>query len=178
MNRRALFVALIVAGLGVFLMAIYQRRFEMEASGGERIPILIAVKPIERGTQITDEMITTRAVPQAYVEDRAIKEVEKPKILGLKVGNTVQAQQTIMWTDLVTTSEDRRDLSSLVQPGNRAVTVKTSRDDSSVSLIRPGDYVDVISVMDQVGAESRTAVVLLQRGDQIDELFERHLIDR
>ena len=168
MNRRALLIALIVAGFGVFLLLLYQRKFETEASGGEKIKLLIAVKPIERGKVITEEMVATREVPQAYVEDRAIKEVEKPKILGLRVGNPVQAQQTLMWTDLVTANEERRDLSSLVQAGNRAVSVRTSREDTSVALIRPGDYVDVISVMSatanpNAANDTKAAVVLLQR---------------
>ena len=164
MNRRALVLALIVGMLGVFLLVLYQRRFEVEASGGEKVKLLIAVKPIERGKVITDDVVATREVPQAYVEDRAIKEVEKAKILGLRVGNTVQAQQTLMWTDLITASEDRRDLSDIVQPGNRAVTIKTSREDSSVALIRPGNYVDVIAVMGQnQQSELRAAAVLLQR---------------
>ena len=164
MNRRAFFLALIVGILGAFLLALYQRRFEQEASGGDRVKLLIALKPIERGKVITEEMVTTREVPQAYVEDRAIKEAEKAKILGLRVGNTVQAQQTLMWTDLVTASEDRRDLSEIVQPGNRAVTIKTSREDSTVALIRPGNYVDVIAVMpSSQNGEARSAAVLLQR---------------
>ncbi len=164
MNRRALVLALVVGILGVFLMVLYQRRFEVEASGGEKVKLLIVVKPIERGKVITDDVVATREVPQAYVEDRAIKEVEKAKILGLRVGNSVQAQQTLMWTDLITASEDRRDLSEIVQPGNRAVTIKTSREDSSVALIRPGNYVDVIAVMAASReSDSRAAAVLLQR---------------
>jgi pilus assembly protein CpaB len=35
MNRRALLIALVVGILGVFLLLLYQRRFELEASGGE-----------------------------------------------------------------------------------------------------------------------------------------------
>ncbi|HEX7664668.1 MAG TPA: Flp pilus assembly protein CpaB [Polyangiaceae bacterium] len=173
MNRSALLIALVVAGLGVFLLILYQHRFETEASGGERIKLLIAVKPIARGAVVTEDAVATREIPQAYVEDRAIKEVEKAKILGLKVGNQVQAQQTLMWTDLVTSSEERKDLSSLVQPGSRAVAVRVEREDSNVALIRPGDYVDVIAVMSQnagaagqLAAQSNdplTAVVLLQR---------------
>lgn len=178
MNRSALLIALVVAGLGVFLLILYQHRFETEASGGERIKLLIAVKPIARGAVVTDDAVATREIPQAYVEDRAIKEVEKAKILGLKVGNQVQAQQTLMWTDLVTSSEERKDLSSLVQPGSRAVGVRVQREDSNVALIRPGDYVDVIAVMSQNAGsgssssggglsastqDSLTAVVLLQR---------------
>ncbi len=171
MNRSALLIALVVAGLGVFLLILYQRRFETEASGGDRVKLVIAVKPIPRGAVVTDDMVATRDIPQAYVEDRAIKDVEKAKILGLKVGNPVQAQQTLMWTDLVTSSEERKDLSSLVQPGSRAVAVRVRRDDSNVALIRPGDYVDVIAVMAQNnqalvagGTDAPlSAVVLLQR---------------
>ena len=68
-----------------------------------------------------------------------------------------------MWTDLVTANEDRRDLSSLVQPGSRAVSIQMAREGSSVALIRPGDYVDVFSVMNEKGADQKIAVVLLQR---------------
>ena len=92
-------------------------------------------------------MLSTRDVPQAYVEDRAIKEVDKPKILGLAVGTTVQAQQTLMWTDLATANEERRDLSALIVPGSRAVSIKTRREDASAAMVKPGDYVDVIAVL-------------------------------
>ncbi len=164
MNRRALLIAFIVAAVGVSLLVLYTRRFERDASGGERIRLLVALKPIERGKPITEDSLTVREVPQAYVEDRAVKEVEKAKILGLKVGTTIQAQQTMMWTDLVTANEERRDLSSLVQPGLRAVSIRTHRDDVSSAMIKPGDYVDVLAVvMDSFGAENRTSLVLLQR---------------
>jgi pilus assembly protein CpaB len=164
MNRRALFIALVFAILGVVLLLLYQQRFIAEASGGDKIKLLIAVKPIEHGKIITEDLLATREVPLAYVEDRAIKDVEKAKVLGLRVGNTVQAQQTLMWTDLVTANEDRRDLSSLVQPGNRAVSIQMQEQTSSVALIRPGDYVDVFTVMSQQGqSDQKFAVVLLQR---------------
>lgn len=165
MNRRALFIALVVAALGAVLLVLYQHRFEREASGGERIKLLVALKPIERGKALTDDMLDTRDVPQAYVEDRAIRAVDKAKILGLKLGISLQPQQTLMWTDLVTTVDDRRDPASLIQPGNRAVTIPASRDGtSSAALIRPGNYVDVIGVFPQPGqADARSAVVLLQR---------------
>jgi pilus assembly protein CpaB len=163
MNRRALLIALVFAVLGVVLLVLYQQRFVAEASGGEKIKLLIAVKPIEHGKVITEEMLATRDVPLAYVEDRAVKEIEKAKILGLRVGNTVQAQQALMWTDLVTANEDRRDLSSLVQPGSRAVSIQMAKESSSVALIRPGDYVDVFAVMSQRETDQKIAVVLLQR---------------
>ncbi len=164
MNRRALFIAVLVGVLGAFLLVLYQRRFELEASGGEKVRLLTVVKKIERGKPITDDAIAIREIPLAYVDDRAIRESEKNKILGLKVGNTVRENQLVLWSDL-TANDDRKDLSALVLPGYRAVSIKASREDASMALVRPGDYVDVIGVLGgQNGLnEAKNAVVLLQR---------------
>jgi pilus assembly protein CpaB len=168
MDRRALLLAFVVALLGVVLLVLYTKRYEREMSGGDKVKLLIAIKPIERGKPITDDMLSTRDVPQAYVEDRAIKEVDKPKILGLAVGTTIQAQQTLMWTDLATANEERRDLSALIVPGSRAVSLRTRREDASAAMVKPGDYVDVIAVLPDPNAPSsltdaRAAIVLLQK---------------
>lgn len=164
MNRRALFIAVLVGILGAFLLVLYQRRFELEASGGEKVKLLMAVKRIERGKPITDDVIAIREIPLAYVDERAIRETEKNKILGLKMGNTVKEQQLLHWSDLMATDE-RKDLSALVLPGYRAVSIKAARDDTSIALIKPGDYVDVIGVIGASTAvnEAKNAVVLLQR---------------
>jgi pilus assembly protein CpaB len=103
-------------------------------------------------------------VPRAYVEDRAVLDTERAKIIGLRVGHTVQAQQTMMWTDLAIAMEKGRSLSSLIQPGMRAVTVRTKHnEDKGFSLIRPGDRIDVIATMPgEKQADQRSSIVLLQ----------------
>ena len=165
MNRRALFIAVLVGILGAFLLVLYQRRFELEASGGEKVRLLMVVKKIERGKPITDESIAVREIPLAYVDDRAIRESEKNKILGLKVGNAVKEQQLLLWSDL-SANDERKDLSALVLPGYRAVSIKATQNDMSTALVKPGDYVDVIGVLGGGGNglnEAKNAVVLLQR---------------
>jgi pilus assembly protein CpaB len=157
-------VAFVCAVVAVTLFVLYVKRFEQESSGGERVRVLVALRPIERGKLVTDDALTVREVPQAYVEDRAVREVDKAKVVGLRVGGLLQAQQTLMWTDLAVASEERRDLSALVQPGRRAVTTHFNNDMAAASLVHPGDYVDVISVGARGGSgEKRYATVLLQR---------------
>jgi pilus assembly protein CpaB len=109
-------------------------------------------------------MVSIREIPLAYVDERMIRENEKNKILGLKIGNTVKEGEVLMWADLTATDE-KKDLSSLVLPGYRAVSIKAARDDTSIALIKPGDYVDVIGVLGANTAvnEAKNAVVLLQR---------------
>ena len=163
MNRRALGIAFLFALLGVFLLLLYQRRFEAEASGGERIEVLVATKDIEPGTLITDEMIVTRKIPIAYTEDRAIKANEKNRLVGLKASTMVRTQQIILWTDIVSSGEEHKDLSSLIRPGYVAMPIRLSREDTSVALVKPGDYVDVIGVLSTSNADKPIAALLLQR---------------
>jgi pilus assembly protein CpaB len=166
MNRRALAIALVLALVGAALLLLYLRRYEREMSGGEPVQLLMVVKPIARGAVLKDDMLAVRAVPAAYVEDRAVKAGERAKILGLASSVALSPQQTLLWTDLAITTEDR-DLSALIQPGKRGVTVRAAvgADDTRANaLIRPGDYVDVIATMaPKDPAEERTSTVLLQR---------------
>ncbi|WP_394821591.1 Flp pilus assembly protein CpaB [Pendulispora albinea] len=167
MKRTALFFAIISTVIGIFCLAFYQRRFEMTQSGGDKVKLLAAAKLIERGTVITDEMIVVHEVPMAYVEDRAIKEAERAKIIGMHCSNRVMEGETFMWSDL-SASEEKRSLSAAIQPGSRAVTIRTSREDSNAPLIRPGDYVDVVAVVKDGRIESdnmpgKSSVVLIQR---------------
>jgi pilus assembly protein CpaB len=171
MNRRALILAVVLALVGATVLMLYMQRFEEQMSGGERVELLSIVTPIESGAVIRDEMLASRQVPIAYVEDRAIKAGEKAKVVGLKTKVSLQPQQTLMWTDLAITTEER-DLSSLVQPGKRAVTVRASgsQDTRGNALIKPGDYVDVIVTMEDDAdpnaankERTKTSVVLLQK---------------
>jgi pilus assembly protein CpaB len=158
MKVRPLLFGVIVALLGVVLQIAYMRRFEDQASGGAKIEVLVAAVPIERGKPITSEMLGMRAIPQAYVDDRFIRASEREKVVNLRAASSVPVQQTLAWTDLIANTDERRDLSSLVQPGNRAMPVRIQFEEL-LQLIRPGDFVDILAI----DAEGRTASVLLQR---------------
>lgn len=162
MNRPALVAALLMALLGAFLLFAYMRRFEDEASGGAPVKIVVARKQIEPGTLVTEELLATRMVPIAYVETRVVRETEKSRIVGLRMASPVQANQAMMWTDLAIAADDRRDLSSLVQPGRRAVAIRAMNDDKSFALMRPGDRVDVVATLPVEGTLQRESILLLQ----------------
>lgn len=158
MKLRPIFLGILFAVIGVVLLLLYLRRYEQEVAGGSKVELLVTVAPIERGKPITNEMLGTRQVPQAYVDDRAIRASERDKILNLRAAMNVPVLQTLAWSDLIATTDDQRDLSSLVQPGNRAMPIRVQFDDV-LPMIRPGDFIDII----HVGNDSREASVLLQR---------------
>jgi Flp pilus assembly protein CpaB len=147
---RAAVIGLLVACVASFLVWSYMRRFEDEASGGPRVQVLTVVRTLEPGAVLKDSDIGERGIPVAYVESRAI----------LRISSALDAQQILNWSDIVA-SNDERVLSNLVQPGMRAVAVRT--EGRSSSLAHPGDRVDVISTVQQPGSqEHRVGVVLMQ----------------
>jgi pilus assembly protein CpaB len=165
MNRRALAIALFLAACGTALLMVYLRRYELEMSGGEPVALLTLVKTVERGAVITEDMLATRSVPVAYVEERSVKAADRSKVVGLPASVALSPQQTLLWTDLAITTE-ARDLSSLVQPGKRGVTVQASgfNDAPGSALVRPGDYVDlIVTSLDSHEARDQSSAVLLQR---------------
>jgi len=158
MKLRPILLGVLAALLGIVLQVLYMRRFEQEASGGSKIELLVAAQAIERGQPVTAQHLAVRAVPQAYVDDRAVRAVDRDKILNLRAVSKVPALQTLAWTDVIASTDDQRDLSTLVQPGNRAMPIRVQYEDS-LQLIRPGDFVDVIGT----DADGKAASVLLQR---------------
>lgn len=157
---RALVIAIAVASLASFLVWSYLQRFEDEASGGPRIHVLTVVRTLEPGAVLKDADIGERAIPQSYVDSRAIRSLDRQRIANLRVATALDAQQILNWTDIVSSS-DERVMSSLVQPGMRAVTIHTEGRGSA--LVHPGDRVDVIATIPQPGsAEHRAGIVLLQ----------------
>ena len=158
MKARAIFIGLLVAGLGVALLALYMRKFELDASGGAKVELLVAVSPIQRGKEVTAIMLGTKQVPQAYVDERAIRANERDKVLNLRAVANIPVLQTLVWTDFIAATDEQRDLSSLVQPGNRATPIRVQLDEV-LQLIRPGDFVDILGVF----GDAQGATVLLQR---------------
>jgi pilus assembly protein CpaB len=164
-SRRALLLSAALGVLSALLLALYLRRYEEELSGGRRISLVSVRRPIERGALITGDMLSLSEVPSAYVEQRAVRLADREKIVGVRAANALKPQDTLLWSDLLLASEDR-DLSSLVQPGRRALTVRASEagsDPAGNGLLRPGDYVDVIVTLRPESTGATAAVVLLQR---------------
>jgi pilus assembly protein CpaB len=165
MQRKPLLIAVVVTGLAAVLLAIYVRRFESEKAGGALVSVLVAKRALERGHPLEPDDLAVREVPQAYAEMRAVKSLDRERVLGLRLGTALETEQTLFWTDLEIASPERRELASLVTPGHRAAYVRAMREDQGSALIRPGDYVDVIATLgDQPKstADSKAAVVLLQ----------------
>lgn len=162
MNRTALLAAVVVAVVGVILFALYMKRFETEVRGGEPIPVLIATADIEAGQPLTRAALGNRDLPQDYVEDRHIHATDLNKVLGVKLANPVKANESVLWSDLEATAHQRRNLSELLRPGMRALTIHVGDSSAFGGLLQPGDRCDVLLTATRPGGTEQVTVPLLQ----------------
>jgi pilus assembly protein CpaB len=159
--RRALVWSLASGVLSAVLALVFFERYEQELAGGERVLILRARKPIARGEALSDDALVTASVPSSYLEGRAVRAADRGKVRGLRIASALETEDALLWSDLAV-SQQRRELSSLVQPGNRAVSVQAAFGDDT-QLIRPGDYVDVLATLQPRGEDKLVSALLLQR---------------
>jgi len=162
MNRTALLAAAVVAVVGVVLFGLYMKRFETEVRGGEPIPVIIATADIEAGQPLTRAMLGNRDLPQDYVEDRHIHATDLNRVLGVKLSNPIRANESVLWSDLEATGHQRRDLSELLRPGMRALTIRVGESSAFGGLLRPGDRCDVLLTATRPGGTEQVTVPLLQ----------------
>lgn len=143
MNKKALLIAVIIALFGAGLGHLYLSRLESEATGGSRIPVLIATRDLKPGMVLTEGALGLRSIPQAYVGERNILERDAKKVFGIRVSTLVKANEPVLWSDIATMNQPGRDLSSAVQEGKRAFSLG-GQSSTFDGLLRPGDRVDIL----------------------------------
>jgi pilus assembly protein CpaB len=155
---RAIAIASTVAFLGAALVFFYLHRFEKEASGGDKIAILYLSRAIEAGGELRNDALGERWIPHDYVEERAIRTVDRQRILGLRVSSALQAQQVLNWSDIALASESSLSAADLVQPGMRAFVIHA--DNKSAALVGAGNRIDILGTFDIPGGNRQSSVLL------------------
>jgi pilus assembly protein CpaB len=160
--KRPLVLSAALAGIAVLIAHVYLRRYETQLSGGSRVPVIYVTKAVVAGEVLNSKVLSTRLVPLAYVDERDVREHDLDKVVGIEASFDLAAQQTLQWSDL-TVRPDSRQVSQLIIPGKRAVSVKMKRMDAAAAqLVRPGDHVDVVATLKDASGMLQSTI-LLQR---------------
>lgn len=161
MNRNAMFVSVAVAAVGMVLLAVYIRQFQRETSGGEPIALLTMRQDIAAGVPLNEQMLVVRRLPESYVETRQILASDLPRVLGVRASIPLEANQTLLWTDLAGSSQHRTALSTRIPRGMRAMAITGAGRSAFGELMRPGDRVDVLLTKTKSGSETNIVTVPL-----------------
>ena len=161
MNRIAMLASVAIAAFGFVLLTIYVRQFQREARGGDPVELLAMRQDVALGLPLTEQMLVVRTLPENYLEDRQVLASDLPRVLGVRTSIGLEANQTLLWTDLATTSHDRRSFSSRITKGMRAMSVTGIGRRAIGNLMRPGDRVDVLLTKAKPGSEAKVVTLPL-----------------
>jgi len=153
-SRLPLILGLILGLVAAVLVVVYLTSAKDEgsstSSGTGDFPVVVAKQSIAANVKITAEMVEVRTVPQSDQITGAFTTTEG--LVGKVTRVTIVANEQISDTKVLSTDSAsigaNPPLSLLVEPGTRAVSAEMSSLIGAGGNIRPGDYVDVILIVE------------------------------
>ncbi len=174
MNNRALGLSLVITVIALFMVQSYVSSIEEKARKkfGTSILVVKAKKDIKEQETLNDTMLKLELVPKNFLEPNSISfDSDKPneetsKILKSLVGTVaivpIKTGEQIS-SNKITEPSVRSGLSPQITPGRRAFPVPVTEVTGVSKLIKPGDRVDLIAVLDQGGGkENRVSKTVFQ----------------
>jgi pilus assembly protein CpaB len=143
-NKKAFIISGICFAISLLLISGYvsQREAELTADMGERVPVLVAKRPINEYETIREDMVEVSSVFKKFYQTSAVKDVGD--VIGKSAYVPIYEGEQIVLTKLV--SQDGKPvLDRQVERNFRAVTIKISPHTGVGRLVRPGDRVDVLA---------------------------------
>jgi len=168
-NRNILLAALAVL-MGVCAFALAHRYLHaQEAAARQSIAgqyatreVLVAGSEMPIGTPITATLLARRAVPVRYLAGDALDAGAAASVLGRRLVRELRSGEAVTASAIEPAAEPA--LSSLVEPGLRALTIPVDESSAAAGLISPGDLIDLLLVThaDQAGSGAAAVRPLLQ----------------
>jgi pilus assembly protein CpaB len=169
----------IMAGFAVFFVLTSVQSIEDSAKTrfGTEITVLVAREDIKEMETLVESMVEPKVVPTNFVEPSAIRfnkkvkedeadfQEEVKKLIGNVALVSIKKGEQLAWNK-ITEASIKTGLAPQVAPGKRAMSVLVDEISSVSKLLKPGDRVDLISVIDvgssAGGRENKIAKTLLQ----------------
>ena len=175
MNSRALVISLVMSVVAVFFVRSYVESIEEESAKkyGTQYLVLVAKTDIKEMDTLTEDVLEYREIPKRFLEPAAVSADPREKdekargkdlrkfsgsiaVVPIKKGEQITMNK-------VTEPSVRTGLSPQIAPGRRAVTIGINDLTGVAKLVKPGDRVDVIAVIDiGLGKENKIARTFFQ----------------
>ncbi len=176
-------VLLVCAGILALLMSFAamsylqdkEKRLREEIAqkaGNEQTPkiaVVVPPKDVKPGTVISSATFVAREIDADLVYDDMVKASEFNSLTGLKLTQGVQQGRPLRMSDIQ--PEKVSDVSTIIAPGKRAITIEIDSNNSMAQMLRAGNTVDLYLIANEVqqkkeaiedGAPSLAAKLFLQ----------------
>lgn len=157
MNKRHRILLAVGMGLvAVLLLFVYVRNKEKEIFGGSYAEVLVASQDISRETPITKELLSIKKFPAAFVHPNTIFPQNAETILGQPTRYNIKKGQQLLWSDI---GKGEGGLSSMLNPGERALTLSVDEVSGIAGTLKPNDRVDILGIF-EAGGKSITKILM------------------
>jgi pilus assembly protein CpaB len=147
MNTKAFTTSLILAALAVMMVLSYisSRETELISEYGDSTPVVVAKEDIKELEVIDDRKVQLKNIPKSFQMPGHFKSVEELyntiAAVPIKAGEQITAPR-------VTYPGAQSGLSRQISIGKRALSIQVTEGQSVSRLLKPGDRVDVLALVD------------------------------
>ncbi len=147
MNRRAFTLSLIIAAVAVFMVNSYisGKEDEYRAKYGDMRQVIVAKEDIFAMDTIDDRKVQIITVPGSYVMPGAFTQVEA--LYNTIAATPIKEGEQITKPRVLYPGEETG-LSRQISEGKRAFSIQLAEDQAVGKLIKPGDRVDILALID------------------------------
>jgi|APGre2960657468_1045069.scaffolds.fasta_scaffold11771_7 pilus assembly protein CpaB len=147
MNTKAFTTSLILAALAVMMVLSYisSRETELISEYGDSTPVVVAKEDIKELEIIDDRKVQLKNIPKSFQMPGHFKSVEELyntiAAVPIKAGEQITSPR-------VTYPGAQSGLSRQVSIGKRALSIQVTEGQSVSRLLKPGDRIDVLALVD------------------------------
>ena len=164
-GRKALFVALSLGSFaGLVSYAAIRTQQQKVKNDWRTVRILCATRDVPEGAELDRDMVAAREFPVRFVTESFLRVQDDGTAKDDPVGQRLRAPLKAGDPVLASHFEGVRetDLSTMVNPRGRAVTIDVQERNAVGLWVKPNDHVDVIGSFRDAQTQSLRTVTLLQ----------------
>ncbi|MEB3197243.1 MAG: Flp pilus assembly protein CpaB [Candidatus Sericytochromatia bacterium] len=150
-NRRFLLLAAAAAFLAATVGVTYLNKSAAGLSeAGEKVEVVVLTEDVERGSRLSDDRLTTAAIPRAFLPKGAIEAGAEQQGLEKAKGMVALAPMVAgepLIEARVSPPDRKLGIAYLLRRGERAKTINVDSASGLAGLIKPGNEVDLIATI-------------------------------
>jgi pilus assembly protein CpaB len=155
-RRALLFLSLALASGGLAASQVGGRVREVEARVGPQVPVVVAARELPAGSELRDDVLATRPVPQRFVPRDALASPTEAR--GRRTAVPVAAGSYLTASELEGAGEGSR--GGALGRGQRAVEIAVAGGEALSQLGGAGARVDVLVSTERGDSSGRTFLAL------------------
>lgn len=162
-ESRNLWISIGAGVFATFMLYSYsqEKKAELEKAAGDKVRVVVAREDIRDMDSIYDNVLEVVEKARVDVEPDYFDSI--PSVVGGVAAIPIKKGQTITKNKILEPGPETG-MAIQVSPGKRAVTIPINDDRANARLIRPGDRVDIMAIVDSGKGinQKREVSVLMQ----------------